>query len=127
MTKREEVIAYGLTFPDTYEDMPFHDYNWQLIRCRGNKKAFLWIYERNGDLCINLKVDPEWRDFWRETYDAVLPGYHQNKEHWNTVILNSTVPIDDLKRMIGESYDLVKPKRNRINKEKTSCIQKNPY
>lgn len=107
MISREEVLEYGLSFPNTYQDAPFHDENWQLIRVRGSKKAFLWTYERNGDLCINIKVSPEWRDFWRNVYEAVIPGYHQNKEHWNTVILNGTVPVEDVKRMIAESYDLV--------------------
>ena len=56
---------------------------------------------------MNVKVDRQWRDFWRETYEAVIPAYHQNKEHWNTVILNGTVPDGDIRRMIAESYDLV--------------------
>ncbi|MDE6568800.1 MAG: MmcQ/YjbR family DNA-binding protein [Lachnospiraceae bacterium] len=107
MQSREEVLQYGLTFPDTYQDAPFRDNNWQLVRVRRNRKAFLWTYERNGYLCINIKVDPEWRDFWRDKYDSVLPGYHQNKEHWNTVILDGTVPEQEIKRMIAESYDLV--------------------
>ena len=107
MTTREEVLQYGLSFPGTYQDAPFHDPNWQLVRVRKNKKAFLWSYERNGQLCINVKVDPEWRDFWRNTYESILPGYHQNKEHWNTVILDGSVPDDEIKRMIAESYDLV--------------------
>lgn len=107
MQTREEVIHYGLSFPDTYQDAPFHDDNWQLVRVRRNRKAFLWTYERNGNLCINIKVDPEWRDMWREMYASVLPGYHQNKEHWNTVILDGTVPDQEIQRMIGESYDLV--------------------
>lgn len=106
MRTREEVLQYGLTFPDTYIDAPFHDDNWQLVRVRGSKKAFLWTYEKDEKLCINVKVDPEWRDLWRNTYAAVIPGYHQNKEHWNTIILNGTVPEDEIKRMIAESYDL---------------------
>lgn len=48
MTTREEVLAYGLSFPDTYQEAPFHDQNWQLVRVKGSKKAFLWTYERNG-------------------------------------------------------------------------------
>lgn len=107
MRTRQEVLDYGLSFPDTYWDAPFHDDNWQLVRCRKNKKAFLWAYERKGHMCINIKVDPEWRDLWRNTYPSVLPGYHQNKEHWNTVILDGTVPTEEIKRMIAESYDLV--------------------
>ena len=108
MMTREEVLKYGLSFPNTYQDAPFHDPNWELIRVHKSKKTFLLVYERNGQLCINIKVDPEWRDFWRNTYESVIPGYHQNKEHWNTVILDGTVPEEDIKRMIAESYDLVK-------------------
>lgn len=107
MTTREEVLSYGLSFPDTYQDAPFHDMNWQLVRYSGNKKAFLWTYEKEGNIWINLKVNPEWRDFWRHAYASVVPGYHQNKEHWNTVILDGSIPPEDIKRMIAESYDIV--------------------
>ena len=107
MQTREEAVKYGLSFPDTYIDAPFRDPNWQLVRVKGNKKAFLWIYERNGYVNLNVKANPEWRDFWRSAYESVQAGYHQNKEHWNTIILNGTVPDKDIKRMISESYDLV--------------------
>ncbi len=107
MKTREEALNYGLTFPDTYQEAPFHDQNWQLIRVKKSKKAFLWTYEKDGYINLNLKVDPEWRDLWRRTYKSVLPAYHQNKEHWNTVILDGSVPEDVIKRMIAESYDLV--------------------
>ena len=107
MTTREEALAYGLSFPDTYQQAPFHDPNWQLVRVKGSKKAFLWTYERDGYINLNVKVDPEWRDFWRSAFDAVIPGWHQNKEHWNTIILDGSIPDQDVKRMIAESYDLV--------------------
>lgn len=107
MKSREEVLAYGLSFPMTYQDAPFHDPNWQLVRVKGSKKAFLWTYEKDGSLHLNVKADPEWRDIWRNTYPSVIPGYHQNKEHWNTIILDGTIPDEDVKRMIAESYDLV--------------------
>ncbi len=107
MKTREEVLKYGLSFPDTYREAPFHDQNWQLVRVTKSKKAFLWTYEKDGYININLKVDPEWRDFWRRAYKAVQPAYHQNKEHWNTVILDGSIPDDAIKRMIAESYDLV--------------------
>ena len=107
MTTREEALAYGLSFPNTYQDAPFHDPNWQLVRVKGSKKAFLWTYERNGYINLNVKVDKEWRDFWRNTFDAVIPGWHQNKEHWNTIILNGSIPDEDIRRMIAESYDLI--------------------
>ena len=107
MKTREEVLAYGLTFADTYVDTPFSDANWQLVRVKQSKKAFLWTYEKDGFLNLNVKADPEWRDFWRSTYKSVIPGYHQNKEHWNTIILDGSIPEEDVKRMIAESYDLV--------------------
>lgn len=107
METREEALAYGLSFPDTYMEAPFHDLNWQLVRVKGSKKAFLWIYERNGFINLNVKVNPEWRDFWRSTYKSVTAGYHQNKEHWNTIILDGTIPDDDIRRMIAESYDQI--------------------
>lgn len=107
MTTREEALAYGLSFPDTYQDAPFHDENWQLVRVCGTRKAFLWTYERDGYININVKADPGWRDMWRSAYDSVIPGWHQNKEHWNTVILDGSIPKEDIKRMIAESYDLV--------------------
>ena len=107
MMLREEVLKYGLSFPDTYRDAPFHDDNWQLIRVKGSSKTFMLVYERNGSVWVNVKVDPEWRDFWRRTYPSVIPAYHQNKEHWNTIILDGSIPEDEVKRMIADSYDLV--------------------
>ena len=107
MKTRQQAVDYGLTFKDTYMETPFRDTNWQLIRVKGSKKAFLWIYERNGFVNLNVKVDPQWRDFWRETYKSVIAGYHQNKEHWNTIILDGTIPDKEIQRMISESYDLV--------------------
>lgn len=107
MKTREEALSYGLSFPDTYQESPFHDNNWQLIRVKCNKKAFLWTYERNGYINLNVKVDPEWRDFWRKAYKSVLSGWHQNKEHWNTIILDDSIPDNEIKKMIAESYALV--------------------
>ena len=104
---REDLLKYGLSFEDTYQDAPFHDQNWQLVRYKGNDKAFLWTYERNGFLNINVKVDPIWKDLWRQTYKSVLPGYHLNKDHWNTIIIDGSVPDEEIKRMIAESYDLI--------------------
>ena len=107
MKTREEALAYALSFPKTYQEAPFHDNNWQLVRVEGSKKAFLWTYEREGYINLNVKADPQWRDFWRRTYASVIPGWHQNKDHWNTIILDGTVPEQEIQRMIAESYDLV--------------------
>ena len=107
MKTREQALSYGLSFPDTYQEAPFHDPNWQLVRVKGSKKAFLWTYEKDGLMHLNVKADPEWRDFWRQAYASVLPGYHQNKEHWNTIRLDGSIPETEIQKMIAESYDLV--------------------
>ena len=107
MRTREETLAFALSFPDTYQDAPFRDDNWQLVRVKGSKKAFLWTYERNGYMNLNVKVDPEWRDYWRDAFASVVPGWHQNREHWNTIILDGSVPDDAVREMIAESYRLV--------------------
>ena len=107
MRTREEVLQYALSFPNVYEERPFRDQGWQLVRVKESKKTFLWIYERNGYVNLNVKVDPQWRDFWRSTYASVIAGYHQNKEHWNTIILDGSIPENEIQRMISESYDLI--------------------
>lgn len=107
MKTKEEACNFGLSFKGTYLDTPFRKADWQLVRIKDSKKAFLFVYERDGFVMLNVKADPLWRDFWRSAYASVIPGYHQNKEHWNTIILDGTVKEEDIKRMIAESYDLV--------------------
>lgn len=107
MRTREELLEFGMSFENVYMDAPFRDSNWILVRYKKNKRAFLWTYEYQGQLRINIKVDPFWRDMWRKAYKSVIPAYHQNKEHWNTVVLDGSVPDDEIKRMIAESYDLI--------------------
>ena len=116
MTRRE-LIDYCLTFPAAYEDYPFDDVAdenaWTVMRHRGNKKGFAFIYERGGHLRVNLKCDPFEADFLRQAYRDVTPAYHMNKVHWNTVTVDGDVPEDELQRMIGKSFDLIKPKSRR--------------
>ena len=107
MTTREEALACCLALKNTASDQPFRDPGWTAVRRRENRKIFALIFERNGQIWINVKVDPEWRDFWRSAFPAVVPAYHMNKEHWNSIILDGSVPEKDIRRMIGESYDLV--------------------
>ncbi len=124
MKTRKQALQYGLSFPDTYQDAPFHDENWQLVRYRGNGKAFLWTYEKDGFINLNVKVDPEKAFFWRKIYSSVIPGYHQNKEHWNTIILNGSIPDKDVKMMIAESYDLIS---NNPSKRIYEAVKRIPY
>ncbi len=111
---RQDLIDFCLTFPAAYEDYPFDDITdegaWTVMRHGTNKKSFALIYKRNGKQCINLKCDPFEAEFLRQAYEDVTPAYHMNKVHWNTVTLGGDVPMDEMKQMIGRSYDLIKPK-----------------
>ncbi len=108
MKKRQEVIDFCFSLEAVYEDYPFRDANWTLMRHKENKKSFACIYERDSRTWINVKCAPEWIDFWRRAFESVIPAYHQNKKHWNSLILDGTIPPNDIKRMIAESYDLTK-------------------
>ena len=107
MRTREEALEYGLQFPDTYQDAPFHDHNWQLVRYSINRKSVKDPIVTVEYVNLNVKVDPEKAYFWRKIYESVKPGYHQNKDHWNTIILDDSVPDKDIRLMIAESYDLI--------------------
>lgn len=109
MKTREEVIQYCKTFPEAYEDYPFHDANWAVMRHGKNKKGFVFLYEKDETLMINVKCSPEWAEVFRNAYDAVFPAYHMNKQHWNTIRLDGSVPEKEIRRMISESYDLIRP------------------
>lgn len=70
-------------------------------------KLFLLCPLDTETLQINVKCMPELAESLREQYDCVLPGYHMNKKHWNTVIINGSVPIKTIKEWIDISYKLV--------------------
>lgn len=111
MKKKQDVINFCLTYQNVYEDYPFHDPNWCVIRHKENNKVFAWIFDKDGYVWINVKCNPEWREFWREAFASVIPAYHLNKTYWNSIILDGTVPRADIERMIGESYDLTRGKK----------------
>jgi len=116
---RQQLIDFCLAFPLAYEDYPFDDIMdagaWTVMRHHANKKSFALICERNGKLYVNLKCDPMEADFLRQAFVDVMPAYHMNKVHWNTVAPGGDVPDDVLRRMIERSYDLIKPKARREN------------
>ncbi|WP_204517846.1 MmcQ/YjbR family DNA-binding protein [Brevibacillus fulvus] len=111
MTK-DDIIKYCLSFPGAYEDYPFGD-GWIAIRHQGNKKMFALIFNYNQHLCVNLKCEPHRADFLRGLFGEVKPGYHMNKEHWNTVILDGELPEHEIHDMVKHSFELTKPKSKR--------------
>lgn len=107
---RSELIEYCLTLPGSVEDYPFEDKNSTVMRHTSNRKWFALIFERDNKLYINLKCDPFQSDILRQTAKAVVPGWHMNKTHWNTVMLDGDVSDDEVCRMIEHSFELTKPR-----------------
>ncbi len=100
----QQTKAYLLSRPDAWEDYPFGP---DVAVMKIRKKMFATLgYE--GDVArINLKCDPEEALALRDIFEAVVPGYHMNKAHWNTVILDGSIPTGEIERMIDRSYGLV--------------------
>jgi predicted DNA-binding protein (MmcQ/YjbR family) len=109
MMTLQEIHENLLSFPNTWLDFPFgeevsvykigHSEN-------GKGKMFALIAENSKPVRISLKCDPILAEKLRETYETVLPGYHLNKKHWNTIIVTGQVPDDELKGFMRLSYDL---------------------
>lgn len=109
MITQDKIIHYCLSYPGAYEDYPFGE-EWTAMRHAANKKMFALIYHLDAHLCVNLKCEPGRADFLRSAFKEVKPGYHMNKEHWNTVILDGELPEDVLYDMVKHSYELTKPR-----------------
>jgi len=100
----ETLRSYLLQKPGASEDFPFDPVT-LVIKVGGKMFALTDITEE--PLRINLKCEPIKAEFLRQHYPAVLPGYHMNKRHWNTVVLDGSIAEAELRSMIDESYDLV--------------------
>jgi len=123
---RQDLIDFCLTLPSAYEDYPFDEVVDEnattVMRHKVNKKSFALIIRHNGRLYLNLKCDPFEAGFLRQAFKGVIPGYHMNKEHWNSVILGLDVPDEEIKRQIENSYNMIRPKasssrRARVTRE----------
>jgi len=102
--KKEKVRNYFLSCPESYEDFPFGE---EITIFKVKNKWFGLLVEREGNLQINLKCDPDEALILRDLFKSVLPGYHMNKKHWNTVILDGSIPEKEIEAMIYSSYVLI--------------------
>ncbi len=96
--------AYCLKKPGTAADFPFGD---SVLALRVGKKIFALVALDETPPRVNLKCDPFLAMELRERYRSVMPGYHMNKAHWNTVALEGDVPDRELNAMIDHSYEIV--------------------
>ena len=76
---------------------------------------FVSICERLGNIWVNVKCDPETAYVWRDLFESVVPAYHMNKYHWNSIILDGSVPTEKIEIMITDSFNLTKQKKRGKN------------
>ena len=106
---KQEIIKYCATLPSTFEDYPFPDDNITIaMKHLESKKWFALLMEVRGELYLNVKTDPNYSELLRNSYDYIIPAYHMNKEHWNTVIINDKVDVSLVEELIEQSYELTK-------------------
>ena len=105
--KRQEIFEY---IENNYVVTP--EYLWDdtpdaaIFRHKNNNKWFGIIMKVNGEEYFNVKTDPNYSDLLRNTYDYIIPAYHMNKEHWNTVIVSRNIDETLFYELLDQSYEL---------------------
>ena len=100
----EELRDFVLTFENVEESFPFGE---DTLVFKTNNKIFLLVSLSAVPLQFNVKCNPEYAIELREKYPAILPGYHMNKKHWNTIIIDGTLSNTQLREFIAGSYSLI--------------------
>lgn len=106
----KELEEYLLSFPNTWLDFPFGE-GVSVYKVghkeAGEGKLFAIIAGDGRPLRVSLKCDPQLAEILREKYESVIPGYHLNKKHWNTIICSGQLSDEEVKDLARLSYDLV--------------------
>jgi predicted DNA-binding protein (MmcQ/YjbR family) len=110
----KEVEEYLLSMPNAKLDYPFGEntavyYVKTNPDAEGRGKMFALVAEKSNPVRISLKCDPKLAETLREKYESVMPGYHLNKKHWNTILLIGQLSWEEVKDLIRLSYQLVAP------------------
>ncbi len=96
--------TYLLSMPNSRLDYPFGE---DVAVYKAGDKMFALVAEKSSPIRLSLKCDPLLAQTLREKYESVLPGYHLNKKHWNTLLLTGQMPWTDVQDLIRLSYRLV--------------------
>jgi len=108
----EELRNYCLSKKEAEETLPFGP---DTLVFKVNGKAFLLTTIDRYPLQFNVKCDPDHAVELRERYGCVMPGYHMNKKHWNTIVIDGSVSRSMIQSWIDDSYELVRPGRKKRN------------
>jgi predicted DNA-binding protein (MmcQ/YjbR family) len=101
---RKTVEEYVLSMPNAVREYPFGE---DVAVYKVGDKMFALMSETKDPVNLSLKCDPLLATTLRERYESVLPGYHLNKKHWNTLILGGQLSWDEVQDLIRHSYQLV--------------------
>lgn len=126
MKTQAEIEAMVLAMPGSVKDYPFGEevavyfvddgrstidsgapQNGEKDTPASKRKMFALISEKSMPVRLSLKCDPQLAELLREKYESVLPGYHLNKKHWNTILCSGQLDDDELRDLIRHSYELV--------------------
>ena len=110
-----ELLDYVLSKPETEETLPFGP---DVLVLKTNGKMFLLVPLEVDPLRFNAKCDPERSVLLRAEYEGILPGYHMDKKHWNTILLDGSIPTALVRELIAHSYDLVRGLSKKSNNGK---------
>ncbi len=102
--EHKQVEEFVLSMPNSKLEYPFGE---DVAVYKVNDKMFALIAEKSNPVRISLKCDPKLSELLRQKYETVMPGYHLNKKHWNTLILSGQLPWEDIQALIRHSYLLV--------------------
>lgn len=100
----KELRNYCLSKKGTSEAFPFDD---ETLVIKVGSKIFALTNIKTKELKVNLKCEPVMAEALRREYEAITPGYHMNKKHWNTIAFDGSISDENLKTFINISYDLV--------------------
>lgn len=104
MLDHKTVEDYVLSMPNAVRDYPFGE---EVAVYKVSDKMFALIPEEKNPVRISLKCDPQLSVILRDKYESVMPGYHLNKKHWNTIVLSGQLPWEEVQALILHSYNLV--------------------
>ncbi len=120
MMDYQTLVDYMMAKVGVSKDMPF-DLDTLVFRVMG--KMFVLMAWQDDPITIALKCDPIEAIILRQTYLGITPGYHMNKKHWNTVIIDEHIPDSELRTMIDNSYNLVVKGLSREQRQKLLNLQ----
>ncbi len=101
----KQVEEFLLSMPNARLEYPFGE---EAAVYKAKDKMFAIIAEKSEPLRLSLKCDPLLAEYLRRKYESVMPGYHLNKKHWNTIVLSGQLRWEDVQALIKHSYDLVR-------------------